>query len=53
MNFATLKGLTIPEGVVKKIECDGVVLWKVDECELYGHDWNEENRIDPTCTDEG
>lgn len=27
INFATLQGLTIPEGVVTQIEKDGVVLW--------------------------
>lgn len=29
INFATLKGLTIPEGVVTQIARDGVVLWKL------------------------
>lgn len=29
MNFATLKSLTIPEGVVKKIEAGGKVLWEL------------------------
>lgn len=28
MDFSTLKALTIPEGVVKKIECNGIVLWQ-------------------------
>lgn len=28
MNFASVKKIVIPEGVVKKIECNGVVLWK-------------------------
>lgn len=30
MNFAELKGLIIPEGVVKKIEVDGVLLWVLE-----------------------
>lgn len=30
INFATLKGLTIPEGVVTQIARDGVVLWKLE-----------------------
>lgn len=29
INFATLQGLTIPEGVVTQIARDGVVLWKL------------------------
>lgn len=29
MNFSTLKGLTIPEGVVTKIEAGGKVLWQL------------------------
>lgn len=28
MDFSTLKAITIPEGIVKKIECNGVVLWE-------------------------
>ena len=28
IDFSNLKSLTIPEGEVKKIECDGVVLWE-------------------------
>jgi hypothetical protein len=30
MNFSTLQGLTIPEGVVTQIAKDGVVLWKLE-----------------------
>lgn len=30
MNFATLQGLSIPEGVVTQIAKDGVVLWKLE-----------------------
>ena len=29
IDFSTLQGLTIPEGVVTKIECGGVVLWQL------------------------
>lgn len=28
IDFSTLQSLTIPEGVVTKIECGGVVLWQ-------------------------
>lgn len=35
MNFATLKGLTIPEGRVVKITCDGNTLWELPN-ELVG-----------------
>lgn len=28
MDFSSVKKITIPEGVVKKIECNGIVLWK-------------------------
>ena len=30
MNFSTLQGLTIPEGVVTQIAKDGVVLWSAE-----------------------
>ena len=30
IDFATLQGLTIPEGVVTQVECNGVVLWKLE-----------------------
>lgn len=30
MNFATLQGLTIPEGVVTQIAKDGIVMWKLE-----------------------
>ena len=30
INFATLQGMTIPEGVVTQIEKDGVVLWQME-----------------------
>ena len=29
IDFSTLKGLTVPEGVVTKIEANGVVLWEL------------------------
>lgn len=29
IDFSTLKGLTVPEGVVTKIECGGVILWEL------------------------
>ncbi len=34
IDFSTVKGITIPEGVVKKIECNGVVLWKASSYEI-------------------
>jgi hypothetical protein len=63
MNFATVKGGAIPDGVVKQIACDGVVLWKksgiiVDDtliaCVWWGLDyysWSEEEREDPETGD--
>lgn len=35
MDFSTLKALTIPEGDVKKIECNGSVLWAFVEESKY------------------
>ena len=34
INFSTLQGLTVPKGVVTKIEKDGVVLWKLQTNKL-------------------
>lgn len=31
INFATLQAVTIPEGVVTRIEKDGIVLWSLRE----------------------
>lgn len=36
IDFSTLKGLTIPEGIVKQIASGGVVLWKREKYHITG-----------------
>lgn len=53
MNFATLQGLTIPEGVVTKIECGGVVLWELNLSSPASYFETDGNGTIYGLTDEG